>query len=72
MATKKTSKKTSKKAAPKKKAGKKVKAKKGGKFACRLCGRIETVNIEETIDGVYGYVDAADIICCGEEMATEK
>jgi hypothetical protein len=67
-----TKKKTTKKSAPKKSSKKKkVKAKKGSEYVCRLCGRIETLDVIESFDGVYGYVETSDLICCGEEMKTK-
>ena len=72
MANKKTTKKSGKKAAPKKGAVEKRKVKKGGRYVCGVCGRVETMDLIETIDGVYGYVDAVDLICCSREMQPKK
>lgn len=72
MATKKTIKKTVKKTALKKGVTEKRKVKKGSRYVCGVCGRVETMNLIETIDGVYGYVDAADLICCSREMQPRK
>ena len=39
-----------------------LKAKKGSRYACRVCGLLVTV------DKACGCVDACDIICCGLQM----
>lgn len=43
-----------------------AKAKSGGRYACRVCGLVVTV------DSVCGCVEECDIICCGKEMKVKK
>lgn len=46
----------------KKGAKKTSRAKKGGRYACGVCG------LAITVDNICGCIDACDIICCGQEM----
>jgi len=45
---------------------KRVKAKKGGRYACGVCG------LAITVDNICGCIDACDIVCCGKQMQPKK
>lgn len=55
-----------KKHVKKAKAKKSVRAKKGNKYVCGVCG------MSVVVDEVCGCVDTHDIICCGTAMKSKK